>query len=66
MSAPAWSAVVPIVPVTDVARAQAWYRDVLGCEVAWTWQDGFGCVSDGHLLRFGHGERTIDQIPQFR
>lgn len=21
---------------------------------------------DGHLLRFGHGERAVDQIPDFR
>jgi uncharacterized glyoxalase superfamily protein PhnB len=41
-----WNSVVPQLPVTDVAAAQAWYRDVLGFEVAWggsefgaVWQD---------------------------
>jgi uncharacterized glyoxalase superfamily protein PhnB len=38
--------VVPQLPVSDVERSQAWYRDVLGFEVAWgnsefgaVWQD---------------------------
>lgn len=41
-----WSSVVPQLPVTDVEATQAWYRDVLGFEVAWggsefgaVWQD---------------------------
>jgi hypothetical protein len=32
-----WKGVTSQLPVADVGRAQAWYRDVLGCQIAWTW-----------------------------
>ncbi len=32
-----WKGVTPQLPVADVGRAQAWYRDVLGGQIAWTW-----------------------------
>jgi uncharacterized glyoxalase superfamily protein PhnB len=38
-----WNAVVPQLPVTDLAATQAWYRDVLGFEIAWASSD-FGAV----------------------
>ncbi len=34
----------PQLPVTDIPATQAWYRDVLGFEVAWANED-FGAVS---------------------
>ena len=39
--------VVPQLPVANVAATQAWYRDVLGFEVAWTRGDSFGAVRAG-------------------
>ena len=39
-----WRTVIPQLPVADVAATQAWYRDMLGLEIAWTRGDGFGAV----------------------
>jgi catechol 2,3-dioxygenase-like lactoylglutathione lyase family enzyme len=38
-----WNGVVAQLPVTDLAVTQAWYRDVLGFEVAWASAE-FGAV----------------------
>jgi uncharacterized glyoxalase superfamily protein PhnB len=38
-----WSSAVPQLPVTDLEATQAWYRDVLGFEIAWASSD-FGAV----------------------
>jgi len=38
-----WNAVVPQLPVSDLSATQAWYRDVLGFEIAWASED-FGAV----------------------
>lgn len=121
-----WTSLAPQLPVADVGRALAYYRDVLGCRIAWIWEDsyaavfngdtaihfvkadhprpGAGCYvyvpsadelyaryraagadvvedlaskpwgmrefavrdPDGHVLRIGHGEKTVAGIPQFR
>lgn len=42
-----WRAVIPQLPVADVAATQAWYRDTLGLEIAWIRGDGFGAVRAG-------------------
>lgn len=42
-----WRLITPQLPVRDVAAAQAWYRDVLGLEVAWTRGESFGAVRAG-------------------
>jgi catechol 2,3-dioxygenase-like lactoylglutathione lyase family enzyme len=39
--------VVPQLPVADVAETQAWYRDVLGLEIAWSRGEAFGAVRAG-------------------
>jgi catechol 2,3-dioxygenase-like lactoylglutathione lyase family enzyme len=39
-----WRAIAPQLPVADVARSQAWYRDVLGLEIAWTRGASFGAM----------------------
>jgi hypothetical protein len=54
-----WHHITPQLPIADVARAQVYYRDALGCRIAWTWLD------DGNVLRIGRGEKTIDEIPEF-
>jgi len=123
-----WQALTPTLPVRDMPATLAWYRDALGCEIAWTWDDGsFAAIfhgetveiffargdrpvapptcyvrvadadclhalyrergvtiveplaskpwgmrefavrdPDGHVLRFGHGEKTVAEIPRFR
>lgn len=38
-----WTSLTPQLPVTDLAATQAWYRDVLGFEIAWANRD-FGAV----------------------
>ncbi|MGF1465329.1 MAG: VOC family protein [Sandaracinaceae bacterium] len=44
---------VPELPVRDVAEAQAYYRDKLGFEVAWTYPDAaMGAVTRGPLAIF--------------
>jgi catechol 2,3-dioxygenase-like lactoylglutathione lyase family enzyme len=120
-----WEFLVPNLPVRDVVAAQRWYRDSLGLEINWLWEDNFGSVGrqnvelflyrsdephpmicsifvddadavyedcrargadiaseleskpwgmrefsvrdpDGHILRIGHGERPVYEIPQFK
>jgi catechol 2,3-dioxygenase-like lactoylglutathione lyase family enzyme len=39
-----WTFCVPQLPARDVPAAQSWYRDVLGLEVNWLWEDNFGSV----------------------
>jgi catechol 2,3-dioxygenase-like lactoylglutathione lyase family enzyme len=39
-----WRGIAPQLPVADVARSQAWYRDVLGLEIAWTRGESFGAM----------------------
>jgi catechol 2,3-dioxygenase-like lactoylglutathione lyase family enzyme len=43
-----WRAITPQLPVRDVAKAQAWYRDVLGLKTGFERGD-FGSVTDGVL-----------------
>jgi len=54
---------VPELPVLDVEKAQAYYRDVLGFEIAWTLEDkSMGAVGrDGITIFFAkraHPTRT--------
>lgn len=42
-----WRKVIPQLPVADVAATQAWYRDVLGLEIAWNRGESFGAVRAG-------------------
>ena len=44
--------ITPELPVKDVANAQAYYRDKLGFEVLWIWEDNFGAVGSGHIEIF--------------
>jgi catechol 2,3-dioxygenase-like lactoylglutathione lyase family enzyme len=47
-----WRFVVPNLAVRDVPAAQAWYRDTLGMDVNWIWEDNFGSVSRDHVELF--------------
>lgn len=42
-----WQFMTPQLPVPDVREAQAYYRDVLGCRIAWLWQEEYGAVYNG-------------------
>jgi uncharacterized glyoxalase superfamily protein PhnB len=42
-----WQFMTPQLPVRDVREAQAYYRDVLGCQVAWIWREEYGAVYNG-------------------
>ena len=39
-----WRGVTPQLFVSDVAKSAAWYRDVLGFEIAWTRGESFAAV----------------------
>ena len=41
-----WTFITPQLPVANVRRAQAFYRDVLGCEIAWG-RDDYGAITHG-------------------
>jgi catechol 2,3-dioxygenase-like lactoylglutathione lyase family enzyme len=47
-----WTCVIPNVTVRDVPAAQEWYRDTLGLDVNWIWQDNFGSVGSGYVELF--------------
>jgi catechol 2,3-dioxygenase-like lactoylglutathione lyase family enzyme len=47
-----WRGITPQLPVADVAKAQAWYRDVLGFEIAWTRGESFGAVRGENVELF--------------
>ena len=40
-----WLTITPELPVADVAAAQRFYRDILGCSIGWVSEDGsYGAV----------------------
>ncbi len=39
-----WLIVIPQRPVHDVRATQEYYRDVLGFEIDWLWEDSYGSV----------------------
>jgi catechol 2,3-dioxygenase-like lactoylglutathione lyase family enzyme len=41
--------VVPELPVADLGEALNWFRDTLGFETAWVWQDSFAAVRCGQV-----------------
>jgi catechol 2,3-dioxygenase-like lactoylglutathione lyase family enzyme len=47
-----WRGITPQLPVADVAASQAWYRDVLGLEIAWTRGESFGAVRGRNVELF--------------
>jgi catechol 2,3-dioxygenase-like lactoylglutathione lyase family enzyme len=46
-AASGWQFITPQLPVHDVRETQAYYRDVLGCKIAWVWQEEYGAVYNG-------------------
>jgi len=57
--------------VTDADRLHALYRE-RGVAIAepleskpWGMREFAVCDPDGHCLRFGHGEKTVAEIPGF-
>jgi uncharacterized glyoxalase superfamily protein PhnB len=47
-----WQFMTPQLPVRDVREAQAYYRDVLGCKIAWIYQEEYGAVYNGRTEIF--------------
>ena len=39
-----WKMITPQLPVADVRATQEYYRDVLGFQIAWLWEDSYGAV----------------------
>jgi len=42
-----WEFMTPQLAVHDVRETQAYYRDVLGCKVAWIYEEEYGAVYNG-------------------
>ena len=55
-----WESITPELPVIDVGQTLAWYRDVLGCRIAWVWDDG-GYVLY-HRRPCGQGMEHVDRV----
>jgi catechol 2,3-dioxygenase-like lactoylglutathione lyase family enzyme len=49
---------IPELPVSDVEKAQAFYRDKLGFEIAWTYPT-LGAVSKGETVIFLGKQQTV-------
>jgi catechol 2,3-dioxygenase-like lactoylglutathione lyase family enzyme len=47
-----WTCVIPNLPARDVRAAQEWYRETLGLEIKWLWEDNFGSVGSGYVELF--------------
>jgi catechol 2,3-dioxygenase-like lactoylglutathione lyase family enzyme len=47
-----WTCVIPNLPARHVPAAQEWYRDTLGLEIKWIWEDNFGSVGSGYVELF--------------
>jgi len=47
-----WRSITPQLPVANVAESQAWYRDVLDFEIAWTRGESFGAVRSRNVELF--------------
>ena len=43
-----WNHANPVLEVSDVARAIAYYRDVFGLTASWVWEDRIGGVHTDH------------------
>jgi uncharacterized glyoxalase superfamily protein PhnB len=43
-----WNHANPVLEVSDVSRAIAYYRDVFGLSPSWMWEDRIGGVHSGH------------------
>lgn len=46
---PRYLELTPQLPVADVVKSQEYYRDVLGFEIGFLWEDSYGAVSQGDL-----------------
>lgn len=61
-----WHFITPQLPVPDVREAQAYYRDVFGCRVAWTRNEDFGAVYNGRTeIYFARDAGPIARACQF-
>jgi len=47
-----WHFITPQLPVRNVRETQAYYRDVLGCKIAWIWREEYGAVYNGRTEIF--------------
>lgn len=47
--------VTPVLSCADVQATLDWYRDVLGFELSWTWDNDDGVVGDAGMHRGGAG-----------
>ena len=58
-----WGMITPQLPVADVARAQEWFRDVLGFEITYKSGKRFGAVQYGRNEIFlERSDRPIEGV----
>lgn len=49
---------IPQLPVTDLERSVAYYRDALGFRVAWYFDESFVCLENGAAVLFLYAAET--------
>ncbi len=58
-----WKSATPQLPVRDVRATQEYYRDVLGFEIAWLWQDSYGAVyNDAVQIYFTKMDDALESV----
>lgn len=61
-----WQFATPQLPVRDVRETQRYYRDVLGCKIAWIYEEEYGAVYNGRTeIYFSQSDETIAPVWTF-
>lgn len=61
-----WAFVTPQLPVRDVRATQAYYRDVLGFNIAWIYGEEYGAVYNGSTeIFFSATEEPFEPVWSF-
>ena len=63
---PGWHFVTPELPVRDVRETQRFYRDVLGCSIAWNYDEEYGAVYNGESeIFFSQTDEPFEPVTNF-
>ena len=61
-----WQFMTPQLPVRNVRETQAYYRDVLGCKIAWIYEEEYGAVYNGRTeIFFSQTDEPFEPSWQF-
>lgn len=66
MTKQGWLFVTPQLPVRDVRETQRFYRDVLGCAIAWIYDEEYGAVYNGESeIFFSQTDEPFEPVTNF-